>query len=112
MDIIEWSDFEKIHLVAGTIVDVKDFPEARRPAFKVKVDLGEEIGIKKTSAQITSHYSKAELIGRQVICVTNFGPKQIGKFMSEILITGFPDNNGNVVLASIDQEVKNGSRLF
>ncbi len=112
MDIIEWKDFEKIQLVSGTIVEVDDFPEARRPAFKVKVDLGEKIGIKKSSAQITTHYSRAQLIGKQVICVANFSPKQIGKFMSEVLITGFPDENGNVILASIDQSVKNGSHLF
>jgi tRNA-binding protein len=112
MDIIEWKDFAKIRLVSGTIVEVEDFPEARKPAFKVKVDLGQKIGIKKSSAQITTHYSKDQLIGRQVICVTNFAPKQIGKFMSEVLITGFPDDNGDVVLAGIDQNVKNGSQLF
>jgi tRNA-binding protein len=112
MDIIEWKDFEKINLVSGTIIEVEDFPEARKPAFKVKVDLGEVIGIKKSSAQITTHYTKDQLIGRQVICVTNFAPKQIGKFMSEVLITGFPDENGNVILAGIDQKVKNGSQLF
>jgi len=112
MDIIEWKDFEKVSLVSGTIVAVEDYPEARNPAYKVKVDLGEAIGIKKSSAQITSHYSKDQLMGKQVICVTNFAPKQIGKFMSEVLITGFPDENGAVVLASIDQKVKNGSHLF
>jgi len=112
MEIIEWKEFEKVNLISGTIVEVEDFPEARIPAYKVKVDLGEKIGIKKSSAQITILYSREQLIGMQVICVANFAPKQIGKFMSEVLITGFPDNNGNVVLATIDKKIANGSKLF
>ncbi|MDQ3534973.1 MAG: tRNA-binding protein [Bacteroidota bacterium] len=109
---ISWNDFEKIDLRAGTIVEVEDFPEARRPSYKLWVDFGEEIGIKKTSAQITKLYTKAQLMNRQVICVTNFAPRQIGKFMSEVLITGFPNASGEVILASIDKEVPNGVKLF
>lgn len=109
---ISWNDFEKIDLRAGTIVEVEDFPEARRPSYKLWVDFGEEIGIKKTSAQITKLYTKDQLKNRQVICVTNFPPRQIGKFMSEVLITGFPNAAGEVVLASIDKEVPNGVKLF
>lgn len=109
---ISWNDFEKIDLRAGTIVEVEDFPEARRPSYKLWVDFGEEIGIKKTSAQITKLYTKEQLKNRQVICVTNFPPRQIGKFMSEVLITGFPNAAGEVVLASIDKDVPNGVKLF
>lgn len=109
---ITWHDFEKIDLRVGTIIEVEDFPEARKPAYKLKVNFGEGLGIKKTSAQITSLYKKEELTGRQVVAVTNFAPKQIGNFMSEVLLTGFPDENGEVVLAAVDKEVPNGSKLF
>ena len=112
MEYIEWADFEKIDIRVGTIVEVSDFPEARKPAFKVKVDLGPELGIKKSSAQITSNYTKEALVGQQVICITNFKPKQIGKYLSEILITGFPDNQGQVVLAQPSLPVPNGGKLY
>ena len=111
MDTISWQDFEKVELIAGTIIQVDGFPEARKPAWKLKVDLGPKFGIKKTSAQITSLYSKDQLLGKQVVCVANFPPKQIGNFMSEVLVTGFPDENGNVVLISPDHQVPNGGKL-
>jgi len=109
---IQWSDFEKIDIRAGTIVEVDDFPEARKPAFKVKVDLGTALGIKKSSAQLTVHYTKENLMGKQVICIVNFPPKQIGKYISEILITGFSDKHNGVVLAQPHLQVPNGSKLF
>lgn len=109
---IEWQDFEKVELKTGTVVSVKPFIGARKPAFIVEVDFGKAIGIKKSSAQITHHYSKDTLLGKQVVCVTNFPPKQIGKIMSEVLITGFPDENGHVVLCTPDQKVPNGAKLF
>jgi len=112
MNYIQWSDFEKIDMRVGTIVEVKEFPEARKAAFKVKVDLGPELGIKKSSAQLTVNYTKESLLGKQVICIVNFPPKQIGKFLSEILITGFPDEQQGVVLAQPHIQVPNGSKLF
>lgn len=108
---ISWKQFEKVQLRVGTIVEVKDFPEAHKPAYKLEVDFGEEIGTKKSSAQITDLYSKKELKGTQVIGVTNLPPKQIGPFTSECLVTGFYRDNGNVVLAIPQQEVPNGSKL-
>lgn len=108
---INWSDFAKIDLRVRTIINVEPFPEARKPAYKLQVDLGEELGIKKSSAQITVHYTIEELIGKQVVCVVNFPKKQIGKFISEILVTGFPDENGDVILTSVDKSTPNGSRL-
>jgi len=96
---ITWQDFEKVELRAGTIIEVNDFPKARKPAFKLLIDFGTEIGIKRSSAQITKRYTKEELLGKQVICVTNFPARQIADFMSELLTTGFILENGEVVLS-------------
>ncbi|GEO05814.1 tRNA-binding protein [Adhaeribacter aerolatus] len=112
MEYIEWAEFEKVALRVGTIVEVTDFTEARKPAYKIKVDLGPELGIKKSSAQVTANYTKEALLGKQVICVTNFKPKQIANYVSEVLITGFPDAQGNVVLAQPASPVANGAKLF
>lgn len=107
---ITWQHFEQTDIRVGTIVEVSDFPEARRPAYKLVVDLG-PLGIKKSSAQITALYTKEELVGRQVLCVTNLGKKQIGSYMSEILVTGFEDEYKNIVLAQPAAKVPNGSKL-
>ncbi|MGV3588852.1 MAG: tRNA-binding protein [Adhaeribacter sp.] len=112
MEYINWADFEKVDLRVGTIVEATEFTEARKPAYKIKVDLGSELGIKKSSAQVTANYTPAALIGKQVICVVNFKPKQIANYVSEVLITGFPDANGNVVLAQPAAPVANGVKLF
>jgi tRNA-binding protein len=107
---ISWHDFEMVELRVGTIVEAQEFPEARKPAYKLKVDFG-EFGIKKSSAQVTALYAPSDLIGKQVIAITNFPAKQIGSFMSECLVTGFVQQDGSVVLAVPDKFVSNGLRL-
>jgi tRNA-binding protein len=111
METISWHEFEQVQLRAGTIIEVADFPQARKPAYKLKVDFG-EFGVKWSSAQITKHYSRDELPGRQIVGVINFPAKQIANFISEFLVTGFADENGDIVLASIDKPVPNGSKLI
>lgn len=108
---ISWEQFEQVELRVGTIIEVRDFPEARKPAYRLVVDFGNEIGTKKSSAQITHHYSKEELIGKKIVGVINFPEKQIGPFMSQCLVTGFYDEEGKVVLAVPDKEVSNGAKL-
>lgn len=107
---ITWEDFEKVEIRAGTIVETEDFPEAKKPAYKIKVDLG-PLGIKKSSAQITHLYKKEDLIGMRVLCVCNFPPRQVGKFMSEVLVTGFYNEEEKVILATTERDVPNGSLL-
>lgn len=107
---ISWQHFEQTDIRVGTIVEVNDFPEARRPAYQLLVDLG-PLGLKKSSAQVTDLYKREELLGRQVLCVTNLGKKQIGKFMSEVLVTGFENENGAIVLAQPASTVPNGAKL-
>jgi tRNA-binding protein len=111
MENITWHDFEKVEIHAGTILEALDFPEARKPAYKIKVDFG-PFGIKWSSAQVTKHYTKEELRGRQVLGVINFPEKQVANFMSQFLITGFADENGDIVLAAIEKRVPNGSKLI
>jgi tRNA-binding protein len=110
MQTIDFCDFQRIDLRIGTIVKVEFFEKAKKPAYKIWVDLG-ELGIKKSSAQVTGHYQPEELVGKQVLCVCNFEPKQIADFKSEILITGFNDGTGKIVLASVDKPVPNGAQL-
>ncbi|MEO9885431.1 MAG: tRNA-binding protein [Balneola sp.] len=109
---ITWKDFEQVELRIGTIVDVKDFPEARKPAYKLKINFGKDIGEKRSSAQIIEHYSKEQLVGKQILAVVNFPPKQIGPFMSECLVTGLSGTDGKVILISPDKWVEDGSKLF
>ena len=108
---ISWQDFEKVDMRVGKVLSVEDFPEARQPAYKLSVDFGDEIGIKKSSAQITDLYSKDDLMGRQVIAVVNFPPKQIGPFMSECLVMGAYNEAGQVVLIEPNQSVQSGAKI-
>ena len=108
---IEWSDFEKVELRVGEIIEAEDFPEARHPAYKLKVDFGAKVGVRKSSARITDLYRKEELIGRQVVAVVNFPKKRIGPFLSECLVTGFYREDGGVVLCVPDKSIHNGAKL-
>ncbi|MBY5751846.1 tRNA-binding protein [Rhizobium leguminosarum bv. viciae] len=109
---ITYADFERVDIRVGTIIEASPFPEARKPAFKLLIDFGPDIGNKKSSAQITVHYTTESLIGRQVLGVVNFPPRQIGPFRSEVLTLGFEDENGAIVLAAVGQPVPNGRRMM
>ncbi len=109
---ITYSDFEKVDIRVGEIIAVDDFPEAKKPAYKLTIDFGSEIGIKKSSAQITKHYTKEDLLGKQVMGVVNFPPKQIGPFISESLTLGLPDEQGDVVLLTPTKNVPKGGKMF
>ena len=111
MKTISWADFEQVELRVGTIIEAAEFPEARKPAYKIKADFGPDIGIKRSSAQITDLYSTQELVGRQIVGVVNFPPKQIGPAISEFLVAGFYRDDGTVVLAVPDKRVGNGAKL-
>jgi tRNA-binding protein len=111
MQTIDIEDFNKIELRIGTVIKADVFEKARKPAYKIWIDLGPELGVKKSSAQVTDFYTPSNLIGRQVICVCNFKPRQIADFMSEVLVTGFTSSEGGIVLASSEQKVPNGSKL-
>jgi tRNA-binding protein len=108
---LQWNEFERVEMRVGTILEVNDFPEARKPAFQLLIDFGSEIGTKKTSAQITKRYAKDELVGKQIIAVINFPKKQIGTFMSECLVLGSVGNDNDIVLLTSDKKVENGLRI-
>ncbi len=110
-ELISFQDFHKVDIRTGTIVEAKAFPEARKPAYQLFIDFGPELGIKKTSAQITDYYTLADLPGKQIVAVVNFPPKQIGKFMSEVLVLGAVEKDGKVVLLESNQETPNGLRI-
>ena len=112
VDTIAYGDFERVDIRVGTITDAQPFPEARKPAFKMTIDFGPEIGVKRSSAQLTVHYKADQLIGRQVCAVVNFPPRRIGPFISEVLTLGMPDDDGSVVLVKPDFKVPNGGKLF
>lgn len=112
MHYISYPDFEKVDIRVGTIIEVKDFPQARKPAYQLLIDFGPQIGIKRSSAQITHHYTKESLIGKQILAVVNFPEKQIGPFLSQVLTLGLPDEGGNVVLVQPTLKIPNGKKLF
>ncbi|MFD1769380.1 tRNA-binding protein [Sphingobacterium suaedae] len=109
---ITWTDFEKVELRVGTILAAFDFPKARKPAYQLHIDFGEAFGVLKSSAQITHHYRKEDLVGRQIVAVVNFPKKQIADFMSECLVTGFADEDGHIVLTAVDRTLPNGAKLM
>ncbi len=109
---ISWADFEKVDIRVGTIIEAKEFPQAKKPAYILMIDFGDELGIKKSSAQITHHYKIDNLVGRQILAVVNFPPRQIGPIKSQVLTLGFEDENGDIVLAGVDKQVPNGRRLI
>jgi len=109
---LSYAEFERVDIRVGRIVDVQDFPEARKPAYRLRIDFGPELGIKKSSAQVTKHYVKGDLVNRLVVAVVNFPPRQIGPFMSEVLTLGVPDADGAVVLLTPEREVPLGGRMF
>ena len=111
MELITWNDFEKIEIRVGQVIEVNDFPKARKPAYKLLIDFGDELGIKNSSAQITNHYTKEDLLNKQVIAVVNFPPKQIGGFISECLVLGIYDENNDVILLKPERPVKNGQKI-
>ncbi|MDA9312675.1 tRNA-binding protein [Vicingaceae bacterium] len=108
---ISWEDFNKVDIRTGTILEVNDFPKARNPAWQLKIDFGKELGIKNSSAQIVHHYSKESLVGRQILAVVNFPPKQIANFMSECLVLGAADENGEIILLSTERKAENGEKV-
>lgn len=108
---INWNDFEKVEMRVGTIIKAEDFPKAKKPAYQLTIDFGEELGIKKSSAQITTRYSTQDLIGKQIVAVVNFPKKQIANFMSECLVLGAVGTNNDIVLLNLDDKVKNGLRV-
>jgi tRNA-binding protein len=112
LPVISWEDFEKVDIKVGRVVEAEPFPEARKPSIKLTVDFGPEVGTRRTSAQLTAHYDPEGLVGRQVVAVTNFRPKRIAGFKSEVLVLGVPDESGEVVLLSPDTNVPEGGRMF
>ena len=108
---ISWPDFEKVDMRVGVVTDARDFPEARKPAYRLWIDFGPDLGVKRSSAQITARYAATDLVGRRVIAVVNFAPKQIGPFVSEVLLMGAYDERGEVILLSLDQPVAPGSKI-